>query len=125
MRTGASLLRSIVASPIMIAGDDALIATCNQAIALLERVRGWDDGTFRYPDDLAAGVDQARAWKLTIEAMSTEVTTLAGVRAQVALLLMHHECQGCNGPEHPEIELPPLRNMLRLLPSEADCKLVD
>jgi hypothetical protein len=98
--------------------DDKLIAKCGEAIRLLEIICGWDDGTTPYPGDDALSIHHENAWKLTFEAMASEVTTVAGVRAQVALLLSHHECQG-DGPEHPEIELPALRNVLRLLPTEA------
>ena len=89
--------------------DAAVIATCNKAIALLETVRGWNNKTVAYPgDDIAWNDTQAPASRLTRKAMASKVSTLAGARAKVALLLMHHECQG-NPPEKPEIELPVLR----------------
>ncbi len=92
--------------------DAAVVASCGAAIALLERVRGWTDAT--YPGDTAASDTQSQAWELTHEAMAADVATLAGVRAQAALLLLHHECQ-TGGPEAPSIELPVLRNVVRLL----------
>jgi hypothetical protein len=98
-------------------GPDAkVIGICNQAIAPFERVRGWNDGAVSYPGDEHASIEtQQPAWELTRKAMASEVTTLAGVRAQVALLLIHYERQGYP-PEHPDIELPPLRSLLRLIP---------
>jgi hypothetical protein len=86
-----------------------VITECNDAIAMLGRVR--DSRT-----DTELAVCSARAWSLTRLAMSLPATTLADVRAQAELLLAHHAHQG-NGPEHPAIELTPLRNLLALLPA--------
>ena len=97
-----------------LSADVDVINTCNSAIALLEQVRGYDDGTITYPGDAALTDIQQRAWDLTREAMESKVTTLSGVRAQAALLLMHHQHQG-SGPEHADIELPVLNNLLRLI----------
>jgi hypothetical protein len=95
-----------------------VISTCNAAIALLEKIHGFDTGTITYPGDAALKDIAQRAWDLTRQAMASEVTTLSDVRAQAALLLMHHRHQG-NGPEHPDIELPLLNNLLRLIQTAA------
>jgi hypothetical protein len=101
------------------ADDTDTIAMCHEAIALLARVRGWNDGTIPYPGDDEANLETHQpARALTRKAMASEVSTLNGVRAQAALLLWHHEQQG-SGPEHPEIELPVLRNLLRIVRSLA------
>jgi hypothetical protein len=97
--------------------DGTVIKNCNAAIALLEGVAAVNDRSVPYPGDDALWSDlQAPAWELTYAAMAADVTTLAGARAQVALLLWHHKCQG-SGPEHEDIELPVLKNLLRLLPA--------
>jgi hypothetical protein len=98
------------------ADDNALIDVCAEAGTLLRRVIGWNERD--YPGDQAASDTQRAAWTLTRQAMASDVTSLAGVRAQAELMLLHHECQGA-GPEHPEIELPLIRNLLRLLPVAA------
>lgn len=95
--------------------DATVISACNSAIGLLQTVREWNSGTLiPMPSDDEMAVTQAAAWEQSRQAMTGEVSSLSGVRAQVTLLLMHHELQG-NGPEHPEIELPALHNLLRLI----------
>ena len=99
-------------------GDAELIRVCNEGIALLKRVQRWNQKSEPWPGDHEAWVStQQPAWKLTRKAMKAEVHTLPGVRAQAELLLLHHEYQG-NRPEKPEIELPVLHNILRLLPAD-------
>lgn len=95
--------------------DAALIAACNAATALFERIRGWDDETVPNPGDDAAQEIMERAWDMASEAMAMEPATLAGARVQVALLLAIHATG--DGPSRPAIELPPLRALLRLLPA--------
>jgi hypothetical protein len=94
--------------------DTEIVATRNKAIALLDRVHANNLTPHGMPEDALTEI-QLEAWELTRQAMSYEPASLAGVRAQVALLLAHHEDQG-GGPEHPDIELPPLRSLLRLIP---------
>lgn len=100
-----------VASVIGDANQDApLVAACNAAIAALGRIV--DHKTDAELDEFSDN-----SWRLTREAMAMPVATLAGVRKQTELLMKHFELQGVYPPEHPEIELAPLQNLLRLLPA--------
>ena len=95
--------------------DARVVATCNDAIALLERVRRCDDGIEKVTN--AEGFlheVHGPAQMLTRTAMAMPVLTLAGVRAQAELLLAHYALKQ-NRSETPEIELPLLRNLMRLV----------